>query len=113
MTRHLTHAALALTLVLTTFGGTALAYAQHLADGKVMTIRLDTTARVFDMSPTDSVAPPGWMAPSFDDSSWDHATTVESNAICTVVYKNGIWGPQRSDSYLFRQTFFLPKAQSY
>jgi hypothetical protein len=47
MTRHLTRAALALALALTTFGGSALAHAQHLADGKVVTIHMTTAARVF------------------------------------------------------------------
>jgi hypothetical protein len=113
MTRHLTHAALALTLVLTTFGGTALAYAQHLADGKVMTIRLDTTARVFDMSPPGSVAPPGWTAPNFDDSSWDHAVAIKQNCRSAAVTNSAVWGPNNADMYLLRQTFMVPKASSY
>jgi hypothetical protein len=36
------------------------AHAQRLADGKVVTIRMTTAARVFDMSQTGSEVPSGW-----------------------------------------------------
>jgi hypothetical protein len=90
-------------------------------DAKVMTIRLTTAARVFDMSPTGSTAPPGWMAPTFDDSSWDHATTQACAAQTPLHYlggspaptRRGVWGPNSEHTYLLRQTFVVPKAASY
>jgi hypothetical protein len=79
------------------------AHAQRLADGKVMTIPISTAARVFDMSPTGSQPPPGWMAPSFDDSSWDHAVVLKKCRFLSVDgvhYNHDYWGVAPSDHYL-------------
>jgi hypothetical protein len=94
------------------------AHAQGVADGKVVTIRLTTAARVFDMSPTGSTAPPGWMAPTFDDSSWDHAVVAKQTCLPFKVVNRAIepnsavWGPHNAGRYLLRQTFMVPKASA-
>jgi hypothetical protein len=121
-------AALALILTLTTAHSSAPAQAQPLAVGKVMTIPMTTAARVFDMDPTGTVSPPGWMTPGFDGSVWDHATTQRCvtrspfhspvpqpwvTSSRPSVNSGPVWGPIQGHSYLLRQTFMVPKAQSY
>ena len=45
------------------------ASAQHVASGLVLTLPMNTAARVFSMTPVGSTWPPGWSTGAFDDSS--------------------------------------------
>jgi hypothetical protein len=62
MTRHLTRAVLALALALTTIGGSALAHAQHLADGKVLGLcRPGQAAKIAAQAPFFFDLPPDFL----------------------------------------------------
>lgn len=97
------------------------AHAQYLARARVVTLSLDSTARVLDMSPLGSTLPLNWFAPTFDDSSWDHARAVSPGALACMRLRVGTpwtaraayWGPNPADTYIFRQPFTLPRAHDY
>lgn len=92
--------------------------------GLVKTMYMDGTARSLDQSPIGSLPPPRWNTTGFDDSSWVPVRAVPSSvgscvqksiyAVYRPLYTGKVyWGDSLMDHYLFRQTFWLPKAHDY
>jgi hypothetical protein len=104
-------------LIIALSGQVASVHAQSPSRAVIMTIRMSAVAKVFDLSPTGSEAPPQWTAATFDDSAWDHAQIPSDLYGCPGqnYWPGGkpYWGANSSDHYLFRQTFSVPRAQNY
>ena len=92
--------------------------------GRIITIRLDGTARVLDQTPAGSIPPPRWAEPQFDDSAWALAAQVSPSMQSCVgkqvytgyraLYPGAYyWGDLQTDHYLLRQAFTLPTARDY